>query len=291
MITNDGEAAGTATGAAAWCSYARAYPAELKAAELACLKRRRAAGAHRAAMRPRDPVVPGPSAADAGTADLPLDTVGLALSGGGIRSATFCLGLLQALRRERPAPARRLPVDGVRRRLHRRVSRRADPAARADRSGRADRHRPRRARSVRPVALPLQWLRDHGTLHVAQRRRRRDHRGRRLPPQPGGDSPGAGDDCAGAARRGDAAARLGRRRGPELLPALARRRLPWSPFLLAADRDLLLASVPFGWGYWFIQRDKDPPASDLVAARTAVLIALSPSPCSTRSGGRATGLL
>jgi predicted acylesterase/phospholipase RssA len=32
--------------------------------------------------------------------DLPSETVGLAFSGGGIRSATFCLGVLQALARK-----------------------------------------------------------------------------------------------------------------------------------------------------------------------------------------------
>ena len=95
MITNDGAAAGNATGAPRVPLYARAYPAELKAAELACIKRRRAA-AQSSGYAPCDPVVPA-VAAEAGTADLSLDTVGLALSGGGIRSATFCLGFLQAL--------------------------------------------------------------------------------------------------------------------------------------------------------------------------------------------------
>ena len=38
-----------------------------------------------------------PADDDSGEARLPPDTVGLALSGGGIRSATFCLGVLQAL--------------------------------------------------------------------------------------------------------------------------------------------------------------------------------------------------
>ncbi|MEO6001571.1 MAG: hypothetical protein ABIZ04_01510 [Opitutus sp.] len=55
------------------------YPPELKAAEFAALHRRRAAN---------------PDAAG-------VPTVGVALSGGGIRSATFCLGLFQALARQR----------------------------------------------------------------------------------------------------------------------------------------------------------------------------------------------
>ncbi|HYP16553.1 MAG TPA: hypothetical protein VEQ65_05030, partial [Opitutus sp.] len=56
-------------------SRARVYPAPLRAAELAAIaERRRAAG-----VDPKTPLV------------------GVALSGGGIRSATFCLGLVQAL--------------------------------------------------------------------------------------------------------------------------------------------------------------------------------------------------
>ncbi|HYD83622.1 MAG TPA: hypothetical protein VEA63_06205, partial [Opitutus sp.] len=58
---------------------ATAYPASLRAVELAAIAaRRRSAGT--------DP-------------DAPI--VGFALSGGGIRSATFCLGFFQALARQR----------------------------------------------------------------------------------------------------------------------------------------------------------------------------------------------
>ena len=95
MITNDGEAAGSEIGRQRVPLYARAYPAELKAAELACIKQRRAAARSRE-NAPCDPAVPA-MAGDASHADLPPDTVGLALSGGGIRSATLCLGFLQAL--------------------------------------------------------------------------------------------------------------------------------------------------------------------------------------------------
>jgi choline dehydrogenase-like flavoprotein/cytochrome P450 len=62
------------------------YPRALEREEAAAVHVRRAA-AGRAA-----PADPAPTR-------LPPDTVGLALSGGGIRSATFCLGVLQALAR------------------------------------------------------------------------------------------------------------------------------------------------------------------------------------------------
>jgi choline dehydrogenase-like flavoprotein len=62
------------------------YPRALERAEA------RAVDARRAAAGGEAPAVPGPTR-------LPPDTVGLALSGGGIRSATFCLGVLQALAR------------------------------------------------------------------------------------------------------------------------------------------------------------------------------------------------
>ncbi|HEX6737352.1 MAG TPA: GMC oxidoreductase, partial [Vicinamibacteria bacterium] len=65
------------------------YPQELEAAEAAAVRGRR-----QVAM-PRSPAA-APVAPDAAVR-LPADTVGLAFSGGGIRSATFCLGFLQAL--------------------------------------------------------------------------------------------------------------------------------------------------------------------------------------------------
>jgi hypothetical protein len=66
---------------------ASAYPPKLAAFEAAAVKKRREA-AH-------------PESADApcGENGLPLDAVGVALSGGGIRSATFCLGVFRALAR------------------------------------------------------------------------------------------------------------------------------------------------------------------------------------------------
>ena len=51
------------------------------------------------------------------------DLVGLAISGGGIRSATFALGVLEALKELR-ALRDRLSLDRVRRRLHRLVAQR-----------------------------------------------------------------------------------------------------------------------------------------------------------------------
>ena len=49
---------------------------------------------------------------------LRLDMVGLALSGGGIRSATFGLGVLQGLAQLAAPRHGGLPLDGLRRRLH-----------------------------------------------------------------------------------------------------------------------------------------------------------------------------
>ncbi len=79
--------------------YSRAYPPELRTAELACIKRRRE-HARCDDYSPVDPEVTA-AASEATPVDLPPDTVGLALSGGGIRSATFCLGILQALASKR----------------------------------------------------------------------------------------------------------------------------------------------------------------------------------------------
>lgn len=61
------------------------YPQQLEAVEAAAILARRTA------------VDPKYQAPETDTAKLPKDTIGLALSGGGIRSATFCLGLVQAL--------------------------------------------------------------------------------------------------------------------------------------------------------------------------------------------------
>ncbi|WP_052409490.1 GMC oxidoreductase [Paraburkholderia oxyphila] len=66
------------------------YPRALEAVE---------AGAVRARRRSARPE--WEEAAHADPARLPEDTVGLALSGGGVRSATFCLGVLQALAKTR----------------------------------------------------------------------------------------------------------------------------------------------------------------------------------------------
>lgn len=68
----------------------RVYPAELKTRELAALHHRRRALLD---QTDDDPVVP--------ESGFPPDTVGVAFSGGGIRSATFCLGVIQALARKR----------------------------------------------------------------------------------------------------------------------------------------------------------------------------------------------
>jgi choline dehydrogenase-like flavoprotein len=80
---------------------AKEYPRELEAAEANAIavRRRIRAGATPAEARKEAP---------ADMARLPHDTVGLALSGGGVRSATFCLGVLQALAKAEPERLRDL---------------------------------------------------------------------------------------------------------------------------------------------------------------------------------------
>ena len=89
------------------------YPRELEALEAGAILKRRAiiAGPRQepegpmiSAEPPRDDAAsektaPQPDATDAEGCDvrLPRDAIGLALSGGGIRSATFCLGVVQSL--------------------------------------------------------------------------------------------------------------------------------------------------------------------------------------------------
>ena len=70
------------------------YPRALEAREAEAIFARRAA-----ARSPGAAPLPAPPVGDGRGARLPADTVGLALSGGGMRSATFCLGFLQALAR------------------------------------------------------------------------------------------------------------------------------------------------------------------------------------------------
>lgn len=66
----------------------RVYPTKLKQLEIAAVLARRAVFEPRRESPEREP-----------PAEFPDDTVGIALSGGGIRSATFCLGVFQALAR------------------------------------------------------------------------------------------------------------------------------------------------------------------------------------------------
>jgi len=70
----------------------RDYPRQLEALEAGAVTARRSI----AQCKPGNSNET-PADADGGEQRLPPDTVGLALSGGGIRSATFCLGVLQAL--------------------------------------------------------------------------------------------------------------------------------------------------------------------------------------------------
>jgi len=253
--------------------FTRIYPGAVRAAELACLKRRRER-ARSDGYAPSDPLVPA-TAAPAEPGGLPGDTVGLALSGGGIRSATFSLGLLQAL----AANGRLRHLDflstvsggGYIGAFLGALIQRREPIAAGGLTGIA-----RAERDLRdPAAQPLHWLRDHG---------------RYMSPNGAGDEIVAGAvylrnlvaihlvlaitalTLLGAATLLHAWVDV---TWPELLPHWRAGGVIWSPFLLVPIATLLLAAVPVGWGYWFILRDKEPPASDLAAAVTAVLVALA----------------
>ena len=257
---------------AASALFARIYPAAVRAAELACLKRRREQ-ARGDAYAPSDPQVPPiADAAEPGT--LPHDTVGLALSGGGIRSATFSLGFLQAL-----------AANGLLRHVDFLSTVSGGGYIGAFLGALIQRREPLVAGGLTgigraeydlgdPGARPLRWLRDHG---------------RYMSPNGAGDEIIAGAvylrnlvaihlvlattalTLLGAATLLHAVIDV---RRPGLLPHWIAGGVHWSPFLLLPIATLLLAAVPLGWGYWFILGDKDRPASDRVASLTAGLIAV-----------------
>jgi hypothetical protein len=253
--------------------YDRAYPPDLRAAELACIKRRREQS-RAGDYSPTDPEVPGVSA-DVQALALPADTVGLALSGGGIRSATFCLGILQAL-----------ATEGLLRRVDFLSTVSGGGYIGAFLGGLIQRRDPidpggpigvgRAERDLRTAfSTPVQWLREHG---------------RYMSPN------GAGDEItAGAVYLRNlcaihivlailvltllAAATLLRgavdARWSEQLPPWDGAWLPWSPYFLLSLAMVGVISFPLGWSYWFIQRDKNRQLSDWVAAPTALLIAVA----------------
>ena len=249
--------------------FARVYPDVLRAAELACLKRRRQQ-ARTAVYSPTDPAVPGPSA-PAGPAGLPGDTVGLALSGGGIRSATFSLGVLQAL----AANGLLRHVDylstvsggGYIGAFLGGLIQRREPIA----AGGLDRDRPRR---TRPRATP-ERCRCAGCAITGATC---------LPTAPGTKSSPARSTCATwwpftSCWPPPRSPRWGPRRCctpgstsayPGLLPHWMAGGVRWSPFLLLPMATLLIASVRSGGATGSSCGDKDPPASDMIAAGTAV---------------------
>jgi len=251
--------------------FSRIYPAALRAGELACLKRRRQR-ARADGYGPSDPDVP-PIEDGAEPGALPRDTVGLALSGGGIRSATFSLGFLQAL----AANGLLRHVDflstvsggGYIGSFLGALIQRREPIAAGGLTGIARAEHDLRA----PGAQPVRWLRDHG---------------RYMSPNGAGDEIIAGAVylrnlvsihlvlattalvLLGGATLLHAVIDVNR---PDLLPHWVAGGVHWSPFLLLPIATLLLAGIPLGWGYWFILGDKNTPPSDLVAAWTAGLVA------------------
>jgi hypothetical protein len=252
--------------------YSRAYPPQLRAAELACIKRRRT-HADGQGYSGSDPDVPPPSG-DVTPVDLPRDTVGLALSGGGIRSATFCLGILQALASK--GLLRRIDflstvsgggyIGGFFGALvHRREPIEAGGPVGI---GRAERD------LCDPFSPPLRWLREHG---------------RYMSPNGAGDEITAGAVylrnlaaihavLASLIFAGLAAAILLRKWAASgESDGIVHQIDSWvwvSPYFLLPLAIVAVASFPLGWAYWFIQRDKNRQLSDWVAAPTAALIAV-----------------
>ena len=205
---------------------------------------------------------------------LPADTVGLALSGGGIRSATFSLGVLQAL-----------AASGLLRRIDFLSTVSGGGYIGAFLGGLVDRQEPieagtpvgiRRAEQdlQNPSSAPLRWLREHG---------------RYMSPNGAGDEITAGAVYLrnlGAIHAVTATLVVALLSAATLVRSLAVDRWPilrsqsaasWSwlsPYVVLPIGVVALVSVPLGWGYWFIQRDKNRQPSDWVAAPTAALIAV-----------------
>src|SRR5687768_4752669 len=77
------------------------YPDDLQQLELAAIKRRREVAGRQGYELPLEPSTAADESASETKDDVDLlgDTIGVCLSGGGIRSATFCLGFLQAMAR------------------------------------------------------------------------------------------------------------------------------------------------------------------------------------------------
>jgi len=206
---------------------------------------------------------------------LPPDTVGLALSGGGIRSATFCLGVLQAMARTVWLPRVDLLstvsgggyIGSFLGRLHTRTwVRQADagPTA-AIREALTNAH-----------SEPLRWLRDNG---------------RYLSPNGAGDTWLAvavmlrnlvalhvvlGTLVLGLVLFADLVrAVLGPRVDAELLlaapPGSA---IWWSPWIALPGLTFVLLVVPLGWAYWFDQVDtkgRPAPLPPLAGASAALV--------------------
>lgn len=193
---------------------------------------------------------------------LPFDTVGIALSGGGIRSATFCLGVLQALARHDLLPKIDFlsTVSGggyiggfLGRMFTRTWGTEGQPPSKAESGhviGRV------KEKLTNPGSEPLDWLRQSG---------------RYMSPN------GAGDTIRSVAeslRNWFAvqvvltsflalifvSANLIRAYGyahpcvHEVLYHGLARSIWWSPYLLLALFPLFLCAVPAGWAYWLTQR-------------------------------------
>ena len=251
--------------------YDRAYPPELRAAEVACLKLRRERS-RTEGYTPVDPEVPG-TIEELPPVRLPADAVGLALSGGGIRSATFCLGVMQALAAQ--GLLRRIDFlstvsgGGYIGAFFGALVQRAVPIAPGGPTGinRAE------ADLGDPSSAPLRWLRENG---------------RYMSPNGAGDEIAAGAvylrnlctihvvmaTTVVAILAGVMLTDLAIHEHVMAIPTLRTGGLAWSDAIWISLALLGLVAFPFGWGYWFIQRDKNRQVSDWMAAPTAFLVAV-----------------
>jgi hypothetical protein len=206
---------------------------------------------------------------------LPRDTVGLALSGGGIRSATFCLGMLQALARHDLLPKIDFLstvsgggyIGGFLGRMFTRTWTTDSSSPNCEPPKVAQGQPPHNAESgyvvarvkerlADPCSKPLDWLRQSG---------------RYMSPN------GAGDTIRSVAEylRNWLAIQVvltsflallfvsanliraygyAHPYGPEVLYHGLPRAIWWSPYVLLPLFPLLLCAVPAGWAYWLTQR-------------------------------------
>ena len=253
-----------------------AYPREMRAREATLLRERREKAQRPAGDRQ-------PATASTGNHG-PNDTVGFALSGGGIRSATFCLGVFQALSKlnllHRIDFLSTVSGGGyfggfLGALIHRGARGGTAPGVKYATDTLSD-----------PRSKPLGWLRENG---------------RYMAPNGVGDELLAGAiylrnlvavhvvvaaqtalilGAAALPRAVLLSDWWGSQLGPawggwrRLLVGFATPPLWWSPYLAIPAALVLLLAFPIGWAYWFVQREKKTARtlSDHAAWATSALV-------------------